>query len=86
MDVTDHIRLSQGEEIAVVQQILRRVLEALSTDIRFRLSVGADRRAHRSIDDGDSALEDLLQGMLMRRGHLSLMICLLMILGTKWSQ
>jgi hypothetical protein len=30
----------------------------------FRHAVGADRRAHRPIDDGDAALEDLFKGML----------------------
>src|ERR1700730_14362597 len=73
MDVTDHIRLSQGEEVTIVQQILRRVLEALPADVSFRHAIGADRRAHRPIDDGDSTLEDLLKRMLVGCSHFSLM-------------
>src|SRR5260370_33684165 len=73
MDVTDHLRLSQGEEITVVQQVLRRVLEALPADVSFCHAVGADRRAHRSIDDGDSTLEDLFKRMLVVFRHVSLM-------------
>ena len=69
MDVADHLRLRQREQVAVVQQVLLRVLEALSADVRFRHAVGADGRAHRSVDDGDSALEDLLQRMLMGSRH-----------------
>ena len=73
MDVADHLRLRQREEVAVVQQVLRRVLEALAADVRFRHAVGADGRAHRSIDDGDAALEDLFQRMLVGFRHVSLM-------------
>ena len=54
MDVANHIRLSQREEVPVVQQILRRILEALPADVSFRHAIGADRRTHRSIDDRDS--------------------------------
>jgi hypothetical protein len=54
MNVADHLRLRQREQVAVVQQILGRVLEALPADIRFRHPVGADGGAHRSINDGDA--------------------------------
>ena len=73
MDVADHLRLSQGEQVAVVQQVLRRVLESLAADVRFLHAVGADRRAHRAIDDGDPTLEDLLKRMLLIRNHLFVM-------------
>ena len=71
MDVADHLRLGQREEVAVVQQVLRRVLEALSTDVRFRHAVGADRRAHRSVDDGDAIFENLFKRMLVEFSHFS---------------
>ena len=62
----------EREEVAVVQQVLRRVLEALAADVRFRHAVGADGRAHRAVDDGDAAFEDLLKRMLMGFLHVSL--------------
>src|ERR1700733_13086059 len=71
MDVADHLRPRQGEEVAVVQQILLRVLEAFPADVRFRHAVGADRGAHRTIDDGDSTLEYLFKGMLAGFHHVS---------------
>ena len=71
MDVADHLRLRQREEVAVVQQVLLRVLEALPADVGFRHPVGADGRAHRSIDDGDAVLEDLLKRMLLGCSHVS---------------
>ena len=71
MDVADHLRLRQREEVAVVQQVLRRVLEALPADVRFRHAIGADRRAHRSVDDGDATLEDLFKRMLVGFRHVS---------------
>ena len=78
MDVADHRRLGQREEIAVVQQVLLRVLEALAADVGFRHPVGADGRAHRAVDDGDALLEDLLQRMssaaLQRAGDRALAI------------
>src|ERR1700761_422077 len=69
MDVTDHLRLSQGEEVAVIEEIFLRVLEALPADVRFRHAVSADRRAHRTVDDGDSTLEYLLKRMLLLDFH-----------------
>ena len=71
MDVTDHLRLCQGEEIAVVQQALGRILKAIATDIRFRHAIRTNRRAHRSVDDGYSTFEDLLQRMLAEFRHVS---------------
>src|SRR6202011_3455053 len=43
-----------------------------TADVSFRHAVGADRRAHRSIDDGDSTLEDFLKRMLVGSSHFSL--------------
>ena len=71
MDVADHLRLRQREEVTVVQQVLLRVLEALPADVRFRHAVGADRRAHRSVDDGNATLEDLFKRMLVEFSHVS---------------
>jgi hypothetical protein len=44
--------------------------EARAADVGFLHAVGADGGAHRSIDDGDAALEDLLQRMLGAVAHL----------------
>src|SRR5271155_2134913 len=74
MDVTDHLRLSQGEEISVVQQVLRRVLESLPANISLSHAIGADRRSHRAVDDGDSILEDLFKRMLLVFCHVFLIV------------
>ena len=54
VDVADHLRLREREEVAVVEQVLLRVLEALAADVRLLHAVGADGRAHRAVDDGDA--------------------------------
>ena len=64
------VRLREREEVAVVQQILLRVLEALAADVRFRHAVGADGRAHRAVDDGDAFPQELLEGVFQRHGSL----------------
>src|SRR5580658_949895 len=69
MYVADHRRLREREEIAIVQQVLLRVLEALAANIGFFHAVGANGRTHRSVDNGDSALENLLESMLVIRRH-----------------
>ena len=61
MDVADHLRLREREEVAVVQQVLLRVLEALAADVRLGHPVGADGRAHRAVDDGDALSEQLFE-------------------------
>src|SRR5260370_6807096 len=73
MNIADHFWLGQREEVAVVQQALCRVPKALPEDVRFRHSISADGRAHRSIDDGNSTLEDLFQRMLAGSRHVFLM-------------
>jgi hypothetical protein len=74
VNIADHLRLRQRKEIAVVQQILRRVLEPLPANIRFLHPIGADRRAHRSIDDGNTAFQYLLQGMGVVANHIFLVV------------
>ena len=70
MDVADHLRLGEREEVAVVEQVLGRVLEALAADVGFRHAVGADGGAHGAVDDGDAVFEDGFEGsgsvMLLR--------------------
>ena len=56
MNIANHLWLGQREEVAVIQQALRRILKALPADVRFRHSISADSRAHRSIDDGNPTL------------------------------
>src|SRR6202000_3338638 len=69
MDVANHLRLSQREEIAIVQNILLRILETLAANIGFRHVVRTNRRAHRPINNGDPALENLFKGMLACCSH-----------------
>ena len=54
VDVADHLRLREREEVAVVQQVLLRICEALAADVRLLHAVGTDRRPHRPVDDGDA--------------------------------
>ena len=69
MNVADHLRLCQRKQVAVVQQVFLRVLEAFPANVRLFHPVGADGRAHRSIDDGDAAFKDLSQRMKVRLSH-----------------
>src|SRR3981081_3542026 len=80
MDVADHLRLRKGEEVAVVQQILGCALEAFAADVGFLHAVGADGRAHRSVDDGDSIFENLFQRMSVGCSHFHLMS----LIGCDW--
>ena len=68
VDVHDHLRLGEGEEVAVVEEILGGVLEAVAAHVGFGHAVGANGRAHRAVDDGDAFFEDLVKGVL--RVHL----------------
>jgi hypothetical protein len=73
MDVTNHRWLSQRKQVAIVQQVFFRAFEALPPNVRFLHAVSADRRAHRSINDGDSTLEDILKRVMMvGSSHVSL--------------
>jgi hypothetical protein len=54
VNVADHLRLGEREEIPVVQEVLLRVAEALSPDVRLRHAVGTDRRSHGAVDDDDA--------------------------------
>ncbi len=62
MDVADHRRLRQREQVAVVQQILAGIPEALAADVRLGHPVGADGRAHGAVDDGNPPGQDILRG------------------------
>ena len=61
VDVADHLRLREREEVAVVQQVLLGVGKAAPADVRLLHVVGANRRAHRAVDDGDALLEESLE-------------------------
>ncbi len=60
VDVADHVRLREREEVPVVEQILRRAFEPLAANVRFGHPVRANGRAHRAIDDGDAPSQELL--------------------------
>ena len=72
MDVTDHLRLSEGEEVAIVQQILFRILEALPADVPFVHAVCANCCTHRSVDNGNATLKDFFKSVLVCFCHISL--------------
>ncbi len=67
VDVADHLRLREREEVAVVEQILLRVREALAADVRLLHPVRADGRAHRAVDDGDAPAKELCERMKIGR-------------------
>ena len=69
MDVADHLRLGERKEVAVVQQVLGGVLEAVCANVRLGHAVGADGGAHGAVDDGNSILEDGLERMLLSLFH-----------------
>ncbi len=69
MDVADHRGLRERKEVAVVEEVLGRVLEALAADVGFLHPVGADGGAHGAVDDGDAGGEDLFQRMLWGLDH-----------------
>ena len=69
MDVADHLRLRQREQVAIVEQVLLGIFEALAADIRFLHPVRADGGAHGSIDDGNTAFKNRLQWMFVGGLH-----------------
>src|SRR5690349_12295569 len=63
MDVSNHPWLGQREKIAVVKKAFLCVLESFAADVALFHPIGADRRPHRPVNDGDAMFEDLFQGM-----------------------
>ena len=64
VNVADHLRLREREQVAVVQQVFLRIAEPLAADVGFLHLVGADGGAHGAVDDGDALFEDGAQRML----------------------
>ena len=71
MNVADHFWLGQREEVTIVEQAFRRVLETVPTDVGFGHAIGAYGRPHGSVDDSDTIFEDLFQRMLVEFSHFS---------------
>jgi hypothetical protein len=57
VDVADHIRLSERVEVAVVLQVLFRVLETFAADVLLAEAVSADGGAHGAINDDNAFAE-----------------------------
>jgi len=74
MNVAEHLQLRQRKNVAVVLQILDRVLEALPAKVRPRHPVSANADARHSSDDSNAALEDSFKRMLMSSGHIFPMV------------
>ncbi len=72
MDVADHLRLCEGEEIAVVEQVLGGVLEAVAADVGLGHAVSANGGAHCTVDDGDSTFQNFLKRVLVGCRHFPL--------------
>ena len=62
MDVANFRRPRERVDIAVILQILGRILEPRSAGILFVQLITADRRAHGPIHDRDAFSEELAQG------------------------
>jgi len=57
VDVADHLGLREREQIAVVEQVLAGVGEALAADVGLGHPVAADGGAHGAVDDDDAFAE-----------------------------
>src|SRR5947209_11200013 len=67
--IADHRRLREREDVSVVQQVLLRILESFSTDVRLGHAVGANGGAHGAIDDGDPLLQGRLEWVFGGSSH-----------------
>ena len=63
MNVANHFWLSQCEQVTIIQKAFPGVLEPFAPNIGLSHAVCADRRTHRSINDGDTIFENLFDGM-----------------------
>jgi hypothetical protein len=68
VDVADHRRLGQREQIAVVQQVFAGLAEPFAANVGLGHPIGADGRAHGAVDDRDALCEHILKGMAGRHG------------------
>jgi hypothetical protein len=59
VDVAEHLGLRHREDVAVVEQVLGRVLEAVAAGVALLHPVGADGRSHRPVDDDDALAKQL---------------------------
>ena len=62
VDVADLGRTGEGVDIAVVLEVLGRVLEALAAHVLLGEVVSADRRAHGAVENGDALPQRLAEG------------------------
>src|SRR5258706_144592 len=61
VDLADHLRARDGEEVVVAAQVLAEILEALAAELRFREVVALDHRAHGAVEHEDALLEGILE-------------------------
>src|SRR6185312_2563736 len=73
VNIADHLRLREREEVAVIEKVLLSVLESLAAHVGFVLAVGADGRAHRAVNNGNAVGEYLGERMLAGSRHTYLM-------------
>ena len=74
MDIADDRGLRESEQVAVIEQVLLRVLEALAADADFVHPVGAQGGACRAVDDGDAAFKELRERMVEDVSHFFSMV------------
>src|SRR5689334_13306007 len=69
MNVADHFGLRQSEQVAVVYKAFLSVFKSLATNVGLGHPIGADRRPHRSINDGDAVFENFFERMMFTLFH-----------------
>ena len=62
VDLFDHGRLGEAEEVVVALQIVGKVLETLAAEVGLGQAVGLHHRAHGPVEHGDAPREELAQG------------------------
>ena len=57
MNVADDLRVSEREDVAIVEDVLFAIGETFSARLLFTQSVSADRRAHGAIENENAFLQ-----------------------------
>jgi len=61
MDLADHVRPRQDQQVVVALEIVPMIPESLAAEIRFRQPIPLDHRPHRAIEEEDACGEKRMQ-------------------------
>ena len=67
MNVCNHIGPCQRQQIAIIQQVLVRILKALAANVRLRQAIAANRGAHRAIEHENAIFRGSAEFKFKRR-------------------